>query len=84
MTHNKPIHEIRLGTIRAAIWANERATTEVWFNVSLSRLYNDGNGWRDSHAFGRDDLPVAAKVLEMAYAWIWDHQAAPSPQCTAQ
>lgn len=84
MTHKKPVHEIRLGTIRAAVWANERELNEVWFNVSLPRLYNDGNGWKNGHTLGRDDLPVAAKVLEMAYAWTWDHQAASSLQGATQ
>jgi hypothetical protein len=72
----KPIHEIRLGAIRAAIWANENHTSDVWFTVTVSRLYKHGAQWKDSSAFRRDDLPVVAKIMEMAYAWIWDRQAA--------
>ena len=49
----------------------------MWFNVKVTRLYKDGEQWRDTSTFRRDDLPVAAKVVDMAYAWIWG-QAVPA------
>ena len=67
----KPIQEIRLGRIRAAIWANQTEGRDVWFNVTVSRLYKDGEQWKDTSSFRRDDLPIVAKVVDMAYAWIW-------------
>ena len=76
MAQNKPAHEIRLGRIRAAVWENENRKNDVWFNVTVARLYNDGGGWKDSHTFSRDDLPIVAKIMDMAYAWIWKQQAA--------
>ena len=78
MPHTKPIHEIRLGTIRAAIWENQSRSKDTWFGVTVSRLYNDGTRWKDSSSFRRDDLPVVAKIMEMAYAWIWERQTAES------
>jgi hypothetical protein len=78
MALNKPAHEIRLGRIRAAIWENENAQEGIWYNVTVTRLYNDGGHWRDSPSFGRDDLPVVAKLMDMAYAWIWNRQTASS------
>ena len=78
MSNRRPIHEIRLGTIRAAIWANENRPDDVWFAVTLSRLYKDGTGWKDSTTFRRDDLPVVAKVMDIAYAWIWERQTSKS------
>ncbi|MGA2254518.1 MAG: hypothetical protein ABSG53_07650 [Thermoguttaceae bacterium] len=71
----KPAHEIRLGRIRAVIWANHADSREVWFNVTVSRLYKDGEQWKDTTSFGRDDLPIVAKVADMAYAWIWGQDA---------
>lgn len=73
----KPVHEIRLGRIKASIWANETENRDVWFNVAVTRLYKDGDHWRDTSTFSRDDLPIVAKVADMAYAWIWG-QAAPA------
>ena len=77
MTQIKPIHNIRLGSIRAAIWANDNGANNVWFNVTVSRLYKDGNSWKDTNSFGRDDLPIVTKIMDMAYSWIWARQTEP-------
>ena len=69
---NRPIHEIKLGRIRASIWANRGRRQEVWYSVSLSRVYRDGENWKTTTSFGRDDLPLVAKASDMAYAWIFN------------
>ena len=71
---NRPVHEIRLGRIRAAIWANP-TDTGVRHNVTLCRLYKDDKSgeWRDSQSFGRDDLPLVMKVSDLAMLWIYEH-----------
>ena len=61
---------MRLGRVRAAIWENQ-TDGGVRFNVTLSRLYKDGDQWKDSTSLGRDDLPLAAKVLDLAHPWIF-------------
>ena len=71
MGQKKPTHEIKLGRIRAAIWANQTEDQDVWFNVTASRLYRDNGDWKDTSSFGRDDLPIVTKALDMAYSWIW-------------
>jgi len=69
---NRPVHEIKLGRIRASIWANETGGQSTWFNVTFLRLYRDGDEWKATSSFGRDDLPLVSKAAEMAYAWIWN------------
>lgn len=69
---SRPTHEIKLGRIRASIWLNESERRDSWFNVSINRLYRDGNEWKTTTSFGRDDLPLVVKAAEMAYAWIWN------------
>jgi hypothetical protein len=66
---NKPVHEIRLGLIKAAIWHNLTRSGER-YNVSLIRLFRNGDLWKESNHFGRDDLLQAAKVLDLAHTWI--------------
>ena len=69
----------------AAIWRNEGATG-VWFNVTVSRLYNNGDGpgdWKSSDSFGRDDLLVVGKVLDMAHTRIFELQAAERDESAA-
>jgi hypothetical protein len=68
----KPVHEVRLGRIKAAIWANE-TENGVRHNVTISRLYKDGDEWKTSHSFGRDELPLVEKIADLAHAWIFQH-----------
>jgi hypothetical protein len=68
---NRPVHEIRLGRIRAAIWQNE-TDNGTFYNVTISRLYKDGDDWKDSSSFGRDDLPLVAKVCDQVHTWIFE------------
>ena len=70
MNPNKPIHEVRLGAIKAAVWKNETATTGMRFNVKLSRIYKDGDKWQSTESFGRDDLLQLAKVADLTHTWI--------------
>ena len=70
-----PVHEIRLGRIRAAIWENE-TQNGTRHNVTVTRLYKDGEDWKDSTSFGRDDLPLVAKVLDRCHSWIFEEAAA--------
>ena len=71
MLKEKPIHEVRLGAIKAAIWKNDTANG-VRYNVTLSRIYKDreDNQWKSTDSFGRDDLLVLAKVADLAHTWI--------------
>ena len=66
----RPVHEIRMGRVRAAIWQN-RTENGIRHNVTVSRLYKDGDDWKDSNSFGRDDLPLVARVCDQAHNWIF-------------
>jgi hypothetical protein len=69
-TKTKPTHEVRLGHIKAALWKNE-TEAGVRFNVTFSRLYKDGDSWKSTDSFGRDDLLLLAKVADIAHSWIF-------------
>ena len=68
----RPVHEIRMGRIKATIWENE-TRDGIRHNVSLTRIYKDGETWKDSTSFGRDDLPLLAKVADLAHSWVYDN-----------
>ena len=70
MGKKRPTHEIKLGKIRAAIWANESKQDKLWFNVTVTRLYKENDEWKDTSSFGRDELPIVNKAIDMAYGWI--------------
>ena len=72
----KPVHEVRLGRIRAAVWLNE-TDNGPRYNVQISRLYKDkADKWKDSSSFGREDLPLVAKVADQAMVWMYENPAA--------
>ena len=71
MSKQKPAHEIRLGRVKATIWANE-TDNRTRHNVTVSRIYKDGDDWKQTASFGRDDLPLVAKVADMAHLWIYE------------
>lgn len=82
---SKPAHEIRLGSIKATIWQNQ-SENGVRYNVSISRSYRDGDVWKDTQSFGRDDLPRVTKCADLAYEWIFTQsglQADEEPIATA-
>ncbi len=71
MTKQQPVHEIRLGRVKGTIWANE-TDNGIRHNVSITRLFKDGDEWKQTTSFGRDDLPLVAKVVDMAHLWIYE------------
>ena len=72
----KPVHEVRLGRIRTAVWLND-TDNGPRYNAQISRLCKDKNDqWKDSTSFGREDLPLVAKVADLAMVWMYEHPAA--------
>ena len=65
-----PIHEVRLGYIKAAVWKNE-TEAGVRYNVTFTRLYKDGDTWNSTESFGRDDLLLLSKVADQTHSWIF-------------
>ena len=68
MSH--PIHQIRFGLIKVSIWRNHTKSGDR-HSISLVRLYRNGDKWVESSRFGRDDLPLASKALDLAHRWIY-------------
>lgn len=71
--NDKPVHEIRLGKVKAAIWRNE-TESGTRYGVTFSRIYKTGEGWESSSSFGRDELPLLGKVADMAHTWIYQQK----------
>jgi hypothetical protein len=70
MAKQQPVHEIRLGSMKAAIWEN-RTDNGIRYNATLARIYKDGEQWKSTDSFGRDDLLLLAKVIDQAHSWIF-------------
>ena len=72
---NLPVHEVRMGKILAAIWAHDTQYGPR-HNVTVSRIYKEGEEWKRSDSFGRDDLLLVCKVLDRAHDWIFQQARA--------
>lgn len=72
----KPVHEVRLGCVKAVIWEN-RSGEKTFHNVTFARLYREGEEWRESSSFSRNDLPLVEKVADRALAWIYRDRNTP-------
>ena len=78
----KPVHEIKIGRLVAAIWRNEIEGGAIRHNVTFSRLYKpEGEQWRNSSSFGRDDILLLGKLADQVHSWIYEQT---SPQNGSQ
>jgi hypothetical protein len=68
----QPVEEIRIGSIKAAIWRNE-GESGPRFNVTFQRLYRTEEGkWQSTYTFGRDDLLVLMKVADATHTRVME------------
>jgi len=70
MSQDKPIHEMRLGRVKAVIWRNE-SELGVRYNIKFSRLYKAGDQWQSTDSYGRDELILLSKLADMAHTWVF-------------
>lgn len=74
---NGPVKTFLLGRIKAKVWANRSQQNDVWFNVEIVRLYKDakdGDKFKETTQFGRNDLPLVSKAADMAFAWLHEQE----------
>jgi hypothetical protein len=66
------LQEYRLGRVKAVIWLNE-TQLEARHSVQFFRLYKpDGaEHWQNTTSFNRDDLPLVAKLADLAMMYIY-------------
>lgn len=80
-TQNTPVEEVRIGTVKAAIWRNQAGDDgAVRYNVTFGKLFRsaeDGK-WQTSRSFGRDDLLVLAKLADRVHSRIHELQEQPA------
>jgi hypothetical protein len=65
----QPAHKIRHGLVSASIWRQETDKGTL-FNVTFQRSYKDGEDWKNSTSFGRNNLLVVSLIAARAFEWI--------------
>lgn len=83
-TKTHPIQTFRLGRIKAAVWENE-ADQRKFYNVTFARTYTgDDQQPHDTDSFGRDDLPLVAKLADRAHTFIFERMAGQKPEAQGE
>ena len=67
---NRPVHEVRLGRVKAAAFANE-TERGVRHGVTFTKLYKQGDEWKSGSSFDREDLPLLAKVADEMHTLLY-------------
>jgi hypothetical protein len=73
---NHPVHTIRHGAISASIW-KQQTQKGAMFNVTFQRSYKEGDAWKSSTSFGRQNLLVLSLIAARAFEWIGNQAQAP-------
>ena len=72
---NLPVKTFRLGRVKAAAWENEGE--QKFYSATFARTYvDDDNKYHDTDSFGRDDLPLVAKLADQAHMFIFEQREA--------
>ena len=68
----KPIDELRRGLIKVQIWSR-RTRSGLRHTVAVTRLFRNGDVWKESSRFAPDDIPLVSFVLDKAQTWTLRH-----------
>ena len=74
----KPLKVFRLRGISASVFENHSKNTEraaTFHKVSLQRTYKDGDEFKTTTSFGRDELPICMHLMQQAWAFILDAES---------
>jgi hypothetical protein len=78
---NKPVQAFRMRGISASVFANDVVTDDgrklIRFDVSVQRRYRDGDEFKTTTSFRRDDLPILQLLARRAWEYIVDEEASP-------
>mgnify|MGYP001286145071 FL=1 len=68
----KPVYQLRHGLLKVRVW-RKRTRSGIRHTISVIRLFRNGDVWKESTRFGREDIPLIRLLLEKAHTWIYLH-----------
>ena len=68
-TKTKPVHEVRFGNVRVALWANRNQENQLYHTFGLERSYRDQNGeWQTQQmSLALGEIAKVTGALSKAY-----------------
>ena len=72
---NRPSYKTRLGRIVGCVWTNH-GEAGPFYSSTIYRIYKPegSDTWMSASSFGRDDLPLVAKIADALHTWIFAAQ----------
>ena len=72
---NQPVERVEVGSgVWVSIWENQSKNNGTWYSVTITRSYRDGDEYKNTTSFRRDDLLFVAKAASMAFDWCLKRQ----------
>ena len=78
-TRNKPVKKFQLRGISASVFQNVTEKGQPFYKVSITRTFKDGDQFKTTTSFGREDLPLVEAVARQAWYEILKREA-PQPK----
>ncbi len=70
----KPLKTFRYRNISASVFENDAKNGGTFLTVSLQRAYKDGDEFKHSSSFTRDEIPVARQMLAKAWDFVMEEE----------
>ena len=67
--NKKKIHEIRRGMLKVRVLI-KHSRKRSQYSLDVLRLFKNGDQWKESRRFSRDDIPLLRILLDEAHRWI--------------
>ncbi|MFO0966145.1 MAG: hypothetical protein U0793_11255 [Gemmataceae bacterium] len=77
---NKPIRVFRRRGVKVAVFENHTADGGVFHKAVAQKIYREGDEWRTTTSYSRDDLPIAQLLLGQAWEFILEIEANPNKE----
>ena len=69
MAKQAPVHQIKHGGVRAAIWQNKGQNGD-YYAVTFERSYKTGETWKRTNSYGFHHLQALTLCIEEAQLWV--------------
>lgn len=80
MANQKPVWKTQAGQVSVALWQNDaviNGRSVRMLKATVERRYKDGDTWKSSQSFGRNEVPLVLWGLTQAYSKMLEKNGAP-------
>ena len=75
---NKPVAKFQYRGVVASVFENEAENGSLFYKVTIARTYLDGDQFKTTSSFSRDDLPLVAQLANEAWVSLLEYEASAS------